>query len=151
ELTPEQQQYAGIVRSSAEALLGVINDILDFSKIEARKLTLEVVDFDLDNELEQAAAILAFKASEKGIELICEVDRGTPRLLRGDPGRLRQVLVNLLGNAVKFTSKGEVVVRVRSESENKHRVTLRLSVQDTGIGFRQERAAALFEPFVQAD
>ena len=151
ELTPEQRQYAGIVRTSGEALLKVINDILDFSKIEAHKLTLETTDFDLRTVLDDAVAVLAIKASEKGLELACEIEPGTPSLLRGDPGRLRQVLVNLLGNAVKFTAHGEVAVRVRVDAEETTMATLRFTVKDTGIGFRQDRAAALFEPFVQAD
>ena len=151
ELTPEQQQYAEIVRTSGEALLTVINDILDFSKIEARKLMLEITDFDLHTVLEYAAAVLAIKASEKGLELTCELEPGTPWLLRGDPGRVRQVLVNLLGNAVKFTAQGEVAIRVRLEAEDERTATLRFTVRDTGIGFRQDRASALFEPFVQAD
>ena len=151
QLTPEQRQYAEIVRSSGEALLAVINDILDFAKIEARKLTLDTADFDLRTVLEDAAAVLAIKASEKALELTCELEPGTPWLLRGDAGRVRQVLVNLLGNAVKFTAQGEVAIRVRSESEGDRTATLRFSVSDTGIGFQQDRASALFEPFVQAD
>ena len=151
QLTPEQRQYAEIVRTSGEALLAVINDILDFSRIEARKLTLDTTDFDLRTALEDAAAVLAIKASEKALELTCELEPGTPWLLRGDPGRLRQVIVNLLGNAVKFTAQGEVVVRVRSEAEGDRTATLRFTVSDTGIGFQQDRASALFEPFVQAD
>jgi signal transduction histidine kinase/DNA-binding response OmpR family regulator/HPt (histidine-containing phosphotransfer) domain-containing protein len=151
ELTPEQQQYADIVRASGESLLTVINDILDFSKIEARKLRLEVTDFDLQMVLENAAAVLALKASEKGLELTCELESGTPTLLRGDPGRVRQVLVNLLGNSVKFTHQGEVAVRVRLEAEDEHMATLRFTVADTGIGFPQGRAADLFAPFVQGD
>jgi PAS domain S-box-containing protein len=151
ELTPEQRQYAEIIRDCGEALLAVIIDILDFSKIEARKLTLETNDFDLHTVLESAAAVLAIKAFEKGLELICEMESGTPRLLRGDPGRVRQVLVNLLGNAVKFTPQGEVAIRVGIEAEEERMATLRFTVSDTGIGFRQDRAAALFEPFVQED
>ena len=151
ELTAEQQQYAEIVRTSGEALLVVINDILDFSKIEARKLVLEITDFDLHTVLEYAAAVLAIKASEKGLELTCELESGTPWRLRGDPGRVRQVLLNLLGNAVKFTGQGEVAIRVRLEAEDEHTATLRFTVSDTGIGFRQNQAAALFEPFVQGD
>ena len=150
-LTPEQRQYAEIVRSSGEALLAVINDILDFAKIEARKLTLDTADFDLRTVLEDAAAVLAIKASEKALELTCELKPGTPWLLRGDPGRLRQVLVNLLGNAVKFTAQGDVAIRVRSEAEGERTATLRFTVSDTGIGFQQDRASAFFEPFVQAD
>jgi PAS domain S-box-containing protein len=151
ELTPEQRQYAGIVRTSGEALLMVINDILDFSKIEARKLTLETTDFDLRTVLEDAVAVLAIKASEKGLALACEIEPGTPSLLRGDAGRVRQVLVNLLGNAVKFTAQGAVAASVRLEMGEECSATLRFTVTDTGVGFRQDRAAALFEPFVQAD
>jgi len=151
ELSPEQRRYAEIVRSSGEALLTVINEILDFSRIEARKLNLECADFDLRSVLEYAAALLAIKTSEKKLELIFEVAPGTPCLLRGDAGRLRQVLVNLLGNAVKFTHQGEVAVTVREDSEDEHKATLHFTVRDTGIGFRQEQASVLFEPFVQAD
>jgi PAS domain S-box-containing protein len=150
-LTPEQQHYAEIVRTSGEALLTVINNILDFSKIEAGKLRLEITDFDLHSVLEYAAGVMATKACEKGLELTCERVPGTPWLLRGDAGRVGQVLVNLLGNAVKFTPQGEVAIRVRLEAEDEHRATLRFTVCDTGIGFRQDRAAALFAPFVQAD
>ena len=156
ELTAEQRQYAGIVRSSGEALLKVINDILDFSKIEARKLTLEKTDFDLRAVLEDAVAVLAFKASEKGLALTSEIEPGTPTQLRGDPFRVRQVLVNLLGNGVKFTSQGKVAVRVqleeaRLEAAETGTATLRFTVSDTGIGFQQNHASTLFEPFVQAD
>jgi two-component system, sensor histidine kinase and response regulator len=150
-LTEEQHQYADIVRNSGEALLAVINDILDFSKLEARKLMLEITDFDLHEVLEYAAAVLAIKASEKGLELTCELQPGTPWLLRGDPGRLRQVLVNLLGNAVKFTPQGEVAVGVRLESEGERTAILLFTVSDTGIGFQQDRASSLFEPFIQGD
>jgi len=151
ELTSEQRQYAEIVRSSGEALLTIINDILDFSKIEARKLRLQVVDFDLRTVLEDSVGLLATKASESGLELICALDPATPWRLRGDPGRLRQVLLNLLGNAVKFTSKGEIVVKVELEAETDGTATIKFCVRDTGIGFRQERATTLFEPFVQGD
>ena len=151
ELTPEQRQYAEIVRISGEALLAVINDILDFSKIEARKLTLEVSDFNLQEVLENAVAVLALKTSDKGLELTCELEPGTPWLLRGDPGRVHQIVVNLLGNAVKFTPQGEVAIRVGLEAEDERSATLRFTVRDTGIGFRQARAAALFAPFVQGD
>ncbi|MFY9742802.1 MAG: PAS domain S-box protein [Candidatus Sulfotelmatobacter sp.] len=150
-LTPEQRQYAGIVRTSGEALLQVINDILDFSKIEARKLRLEATDFDLLTVLDDAAALLAIKATEKGLALTCQLDPQVPRLLRGDPGRVRQVLLNLLGNAVKFTHQGKVAVAVQLEGADNRTATLRFTVQDSGIGFRQDRASTLFEPFVQAD
>ncbi len=151
ELTPEQRQYAEIVRTSGEALLKVINDILDFSKIEARKMMLETTDFDLQSVLQGALAVLAIKAKEKGLALTCEVESATPRLLRGDPGRVRQVLLNLLGNAVKFTAKGKVSATVRVDAQDDKKVTLRFSVSDTGVGFRQGSASALFEPFMQGD
>jgi len=151
ELTPEQRQYAGIVRSSGEALLTVINDILDFSRVEARKLVLEAVDFDLLAPLQYATDLLAVKARQKGLEITCQVRPGTPTLLRGDPGRLRQVLVNLLANSVKFTHSGEVAIGVGLETESEGTVTLRFTVRDTGIGFRQDKTAAIFAPFVQAD
>jgi len=150
-LTAEQRQYAELVRISGEALMKVINDILDFSKIEARKLTLEVVDFDMSTVLKDAAAVLKIKASEKKLKLTCEIRPGTPRLLRGDPGRLRQILINLVGNAVKFTHQGEVSISAGLEGEDDGTATLRFAVSDTGIGFPQQQAVALFEPFVQAD
>ncbi len=155
-LTAEQRQYAELVRISGEALLSVINDILDFSKIEARKLTLEATDFDLGTVIKNAVAVLAIKAAEKGLALASELKPGTPRLLRGDSGRLRQILVNLLGNAVKFTQHGGVSIwvsleSVENEAEDGGSVRLRFHVTDTGIGFAQERASVLFEPFVQAD
>jgi signal transduction histidine kinase/CheY-like chemotaxis protein len=150
-LAPEQRRYAQIVRSSGEALLTIINDILDFSKIEARKLKLESTEFDLHTVLEQAVAVLAAKASEKGVELIWEVEPEISYGLRGDPNRLRQVLLNLLGNAVKFTTQGEVEVTARREAEEEGRVRLRFAVRDTGVGFDRNRADALFQPFVQGD
>ena len=151
ELTPEQHRFAEIVRASGQALMEIINSILDFSKIEAGKLSLEPVDFDLSVSLQYAAELLAVKAQEKGLELTCEVEPGTPRHLRGDEGRLRQVLLNLLGNAVKFTHHGEVALKVSIERQDEHEATLCFTVMDTGIGFRQDQAADLFAPFVQAD
>jgi PAS domain S-box-containing protein len=151
QLTPEQRQFTEIVRSSGEALLAVINDILDFSKIEAQKFTLDTTDFDLRKVLEDVATVLAIKASEKGLELTCDLEPGTPRWLRGDPGRLRQILMNLMGNSVKFTAHGEIAMNVSIEAEKDRMATMRFTVRDTGIGFPQDRADALFEPFVQAD
>ena len=150
-LTSEQRQYAELVRVSGEALLKVINDILDFSKIEARKLTLETTDFDLPTVIQNATAVLAIKAAEKALALSSELKPGTPRLLRGDPGRLRQILINLLANAVKFTNRGSVSASVNLEQEDATTARLRFSITDTGIGLRQERASLLFEPFVQGD
>ena len=151
ELTAEQRQYAQLVRSSGEALLRVINDILDFSKIEARKLELEVLDFNLRATLEDAAELLALKAEEKGLELVCMIDPATPLWLRGDPGRLRQVLVNLGGNAVKFTHEGEVVIRAGLANEDDQQAMVRFTISDTGIGIPDDRIGTLFSPFTQVD
>ena len=155
KLTSEQRQYAEIVRTSGEALLTVINDILDFSKIEARKMTLSSSDFNLRTVLEDAVALLSIKASEKGLALTWQAEATTPLLLQGDPHRLRQILINLVGNAVKFTPRGKVVVGVELEPSGfetgKDLATLRFTVRDTGIGFRPDRASSLFEPFIQGD
>ncbi|HXG63688.1 MAG TPA: ATP-binding protein [Blastocatellia bacterium] len=151
ELTPEQRRLARIAQSSAEALLTLINDILDFSKIEAGKLTIETLDFDLRAVVEETVALLSEQASDKGLELALLIYRDVPALLRGDPGRLRQILTNLIGNAVKFTEKGEVLVRVNVESETGAGAVIRFSVQDTGIGIPAEAQAHLFQPFSQAD
>lgn len=151
ELTEQQRQYAEIVRTSGEALLSVINDILDFSKIEARRLELEIVDFDLRVILEDTAELLAIKAEEKNLELVCLIDPSVPSLLRGDPGRLRQILINLGGNAVKFTHKGGVTIRVHLEKDEGKGAILRFTVTDTGIGIPADRMGTLFKPFTQVD
>ena len=151
ELTAEQRRYADIVRTSGEALLDIINDILDFSKIEARKLELETLDFDLRLAVEDIAEMLAGKAHEKGLELISMVEPEVPSLVRGDQGRLRQVLVNLLGNAVKFTPEGAVSVRVSLVSEDATSAIVRFDVSDTGIGIPHDRLDMLFDPFTQVD
>ena len=151
DLNAEQREYAEIARKSGETLLSLINDILDFSKIEAGKLELETLDFDLRSTLKDITDILAISAHQKGLELVCLVEPAVPSFLRGDPGRLRQILVNLGGNAVKFTEKGEIVVRVSLESENKRNVTLRFSISDTGIGIPASRRDILFSPFTQVD
>lgn len=151
ELNPEQLEYAQTARLSAEVLLGIINDILDFSKIEAGKLELETLDFDLRQCLEDIQDILAFKAHEKGLELTSYVAPGVPALLRGDPGRLRQVLVNLMTNAIKFTPAGEVTVRVEPMAESDGRCKLRFAVSDTGIGVPDDRKDLLFKSFSQVD
>ena len=150
-LDPEQRRLADSVRSSGEALLAILNDILDFSKIEAGKLDLETIDFDLEDLLEDIVAVHSFKAAEKGIFLDCSADPEVPSWLRGDPGRLRQILTNLVGNALKFTSRGEVVVRVRSEDRDPGRVGLRFEVRDTGIGIPLEKIPLLFQKFSQID
>jgi len=151
ELTPEQRRYADIVRTSAENLLAIINDILDFSKIEARKLELETLDFDLCLTVEDTAEMLAGKAQEKGLELISMVDPEVPSLVRGDPGRLRQVILNLIGNAVKFTPKGTVSIRVSLVSEDTTSAVVSFVVSDTGIGIPHNRLDILFDPFTQVD
>jgi PAS domain S-box-containing protein len=150
-LTDEQRHYAETVRTSGEALLGLINDILDFSKIEAGKLDLEMLDFDLSDLLDDFAATLALRAHEKGIELLCAADPEVPVLLRGDPGRLRQVLTNLAGNAVKFTHTGEVAIRVTLVEENGQDVLLCFTVRDTGIGIPEDKIGLLFDKFSQVD
>jgi len=150
-LTEEQQRYTNIIRSSGESLLGVINGILDFSKIEAHKLELEILEFDLMTLLEDFAATLAIGAQEKGLEFSCAVDPATPTLLSGDPGRLRQIITNLTGNAIKFTTQGEVSVSVVPVEEREDQVVLRFSVRDTGIGIPQDKIALLFNKFNQVD
>ena len=151
ELTSEQRENLLIVKSSAEALLTVINDILDFSRIEAGKLELDPIDFNPRDAIGDTANTVALKAHQKGLELIVDVDAAVPQTLRGDPGRLRQVLVNLLGNAIKFTHQGEVVLRVTSEAPTSQAVALHFSVRDTGVGIPPDRQQRVFEPFTQAD
>jgi CheY-like chemotaxis protein len=151
DLNAEQHEYAQIVYRSGEMLLYLINDILDFSKIEARKLELETLDFDLRSTLEDMTDFLAIGVHEKELELVCLVDAAVPSLLRGDPGRLRQILVNLGNNAVKFTKKGKIVIHVDLESEDERNVTIRFSVSDTGIGIPANRQDILFSPFTQVD
>jgi PAS domain S-box-containing protein len=151
DLTPDQRQYTEIARKSAETLLSLINDILDFSKIEARKLDLEVLDFDLRTTVEDTAEMLAFKAEEKGLELVCHIGHDVPSHLRGDPGRLRQILTNLGSNAIKFTSEGEVVIRVSVAGKTGTQARLRFEVQDTGIGIPADKLRTLFSPFTQVD
>ncbi|MDO8834433.1 MAG: ATP-binding protein, partial [Vicinamibacterales bacterium] len=151
DLNAEQRRYAETVRTSGEALLGLINDILDFSKIEARRLELEVLDFDLASLLDDFAATLAVRAQEKGLEFVCAADPDVPLLLQGDPGRLRQVLVNLAGNAVKFTHAGEVSVRVLQEPSSDGSVRLRFVIRDTGIGIPLDKLGLLFDKFSQVD
>lgn len=151
ELDDTQARYAKIIQSSGELLLSLLNDILDYSKIEAGKLDLETIDFDLQGLLDEFAALMAMRAQEKGLEFVCAADPSVPAALRGDPGRLRQVLMNLAGNAVKFTDEGEVSVRVFVQEETEGRVSLRFSVRDTGIGIAPEQQSVLFEKFRQVD
>jgi len=151
DLSDDQRRCAEIVKASADSLLVLINDILDFSKIEAGKLDIEILDFDLRELLDEFADIMAIKAQEKDLELICSVTPGTPCLLRGDPGRLRQVLINLTGNAIKFTLKGEIAVVINLESESESEALIRFSVRDTGIGIPANRQDTLFHQFTQVD
>ena len=151
QLDRSQADYADTARRSAEALLAVINDILDFSKIEAGKLELEQIDFELRHTLEDVVSLLAGTAEAKGVELGMLVAETVPARVRGDPGRLRQILFNLVGNAIKFTSRGEVIVRVTLDAAEPERIVARFEVIDTGIGIAPEAQARLFQPFTQAD
>jgi len=151
ELTEEQRDFAASVQTSSDALLILINDILDFSKIEAGKLDLEKIEFDLRPTLESLSDVMAVKANEKGIEFACLINDRVPCLLKGDPGRLRQILTNLTGNAIKFVEKGEVSISVDLEKETPDTATLIFHVKDTGIGIPENKVDSLFESFTQAD
>lgn len=151
ELNPEQREYLEAVKSSADALLTLINDILDFSKIDAGKLEIEAIHFNLQNSVGDALRTLALKADEKGVELVLDVEPDVPDDLIGDPTRLRQIIFNLVGNAVKFTDEGEVVLRIRKQSVRNRHVTLLFSVTDTGIGIPPEKQKLIFDVFTQAD
>lgn len=150
-LNTEQRDYLRTAFESAESLLNLLNDVLDVSKIEAGKMELEITSFSLHKVVENVAVNLSQRAVSKKLELICMIQPDVPDLLRGDPNRLRQVLANLVGNAVKFTEKGEVCLRVRKVAESKTQVTLAFYVQDTGIGIQPERQEAIFNRFTQAD
>ena len=150
-LTGDQRELASTVYSSAESLLEILNDILDLSKVEAGRLELEAIDFDPRQLVESVVELLAEPAQRKGLDLVYAVDAAVPQLVRGDPGRVRQVLMNLAGNAVKFTERGEVVIRVGLASRDAEQATLRFAVSDTGIGLDPAYRSSLFEPFTQAD
>ncbi len=151
ELTAEQRDRAETATRSAQALLQIINDILDFSKVEAGRLDLESIDFDLRNTIDDVTGLLGSRAMAKGLEWATLVGPGVPTLVRGDPGRLRQVLLNLAGNAIKFTERGEVVLRARPASETDDGLMVRFEVADDGIGITPEVQRTLFQPFTQAD
>ncbi|HTZ75886.1 MAG TPA: response regulator [Candidatus Aquilonibacter sp.] len=151
ELTEEQREHLTLVRHSAESLLTVINDILDFSKIEAGKLELESIPFDLRESLGETMKALSIRAHQKGLELVYDVDPSVPESLVGDPSRLRQIVVNLVGNAIKFTERGEVLVLVTEETPAAHETTLRFTVRDTGIGIPEHLQHLIFEAFSQGD
>ncbi len=151
KLADEQREFAETIRSSGDMLLTIINDILNFSKIEAGKLQFEMLDFSLHNAIEDTTDLLASRAHDKALELVSLVYRDVPKGLRGDPGRLRQVLTNMIGNAIKFTERGEIVVRAEKTSEDEKQVVIRFSVSDTGIGIGESAQEKLFQPFMQAD
>jgi PAS domain S-box-containing protein len=151
ELTPEQREYLETVKMSSDSLLTVINDILDFSKIEAGKIDLEAADFNLRDSLESTLKTLAIRADEKGLELLCEVAPEVPEVVRGDSTRLRQIVINLVGNAIKFTNKGEIAVKVQIESKENGDCICRFTVADTGIGIPEDKRELIFAPFSQAD
>ncbi len=151
DLTPEQREHLETVKSSAEGLLTILNDVLDFSKIEAGKLELDTVPFALQGLLREVFRPQAVRAHQKGIEVVSRVDPEVPEGLVGDPGRLRQVLVNLVGNAIKFTERGEVSVRIGVEDRSGDRLVLRFDIADTGIGIPPEKQTLIFEPFAQVD
>ncbi|MGA7636999.1 MAG: ATP-binding protein [Candidatus Acidiferrales bacterium] len=151
ELTGEQREHLGLVRISAESLLAIINDILDFSKIEANKMEIEAIPFDLRESLGETMKSLSIRADQKGLELVYEVQPNVAEAVIGDPGRVRQVLINLVGNAMKFTEHGEVFISVSEESHERDFTMLHFMVRDAGAGIAKEQQARIFEAFSQAD
>ncbi len=151
ELTGEQREYVGLIKTSSDSLLTVISDILDFSRIEAGKLSLDPVAFDPRDCIEETMKTLALRAQQKELELACHWGSDVPEAVTGDPARLRQILANLVGNAIKFTKQGEVVVDVSTETQSDEQVSLHFTVRDTGIGISEDKQARIFEAFTQAD
>src|SRR5262249_12285028 len=150
-LSSEQREYLSVVKASADALLGILNDILDFSKIEMRKLELEEIPFSIRDHLADLLKPLALRAEQKELEVVAHVLPDVPNVAVGDPGRLRQVLVNLLGNAIKFTERGQILVQGEVAEQQADRTVLRYFVSDSGIGTAPDKQQAIFEPFKQAD
>ena len=150
-LSPEQDKYVQIFRRAGDNLLNLINDILDLSKVEASQLELERTGFSVKDHLEKVTEMVAGRAREKGLALVCEIAPNVPADLVGDPTRLRQVLINLLGNAIKFTESGEVALRVAPDAGSSVPTALRFTVSDTGIGIPSEKLGQVFEPFTQAN
>jgi two-component system, sensor histidine kinase and response regulator len=150
-LTSEQKEYLGMVKASADSLLTIINDILDFSKIEAGKLDLDPIEFNLRESLNDSLKTLALRAHQKGLEMVSQAQPEVPDIVVGDPGRLRQILINLVGNAIKFTARGQVAVRVGVDWLDEDRISLHFSVADTGMGIASEKQQLIFEAFAQAD
>ena len=144
QLDPKQREFSDAILASADSLMKIINDILDFSKIEAGKLTFESLDFDLVETVESTLEMMAERAHSKGIELVSTIQTNMPVRLRGDPGRLRQILLNLIGNAIKFTERGEIVVQVFAESETETDTVVRFEVKDTGVGIPLQAQSSLF-------
>jgi len=151
ELTTEQYQYTEIAKNSGIMLVQLLNDILDLSKIEADKIELEFSDFDLRTVITDTVDLLSPQAHEKGLQLLPTIDADVPTALTGDPGRLRQIIINLIGNAIKFTSKGTVALHVQKETEEHRSTTLRFLVRDSGIGIAADKLEQIFAPFTQAD
>ncbi|MBF0225248.1 MAG: PAS domain S-box protein [Desulfobacterales bacterium] len=151
QLSAKQRDYLNKMQSSAKSLLGIINDVLDFSKIDAGKLELDIVDFYIDNILDNIANLFTAKVEEKGIELLFSIDNNIPRCLIGDPLRISQILTNLVNNAVKFTEKGQIILSLKAEEITNQKAVIRFSIEDTGVGMKPELISNLFSPFTQAD
>jgi two-component system, sensor histidine kinase and response regulator len=151
DLDPRQKSYVRKIQQAGQHLLGVINDILDFSKVEAGKLTIEKIDFEMEKVLENVSMLISEKAASKGLELIFDIDPAVSTHPVGDPLRLGQILINFCNNAVKFTERGEIVVKARVEEEDENGQLVRFSVSDTGIGLTEEQLGRLFQAFEQAD
>jgi signal transduction histidine kinase/CheY-like chemotaxis protein/HPt (histidine-containing phosphotransfer) domain-containing protein len=148
---PEQTRLLNIVRTSAQSLLRIINDILDFSRIEAGKMELVEIDFDLRERLLEMLSTCSARAGQKGLALVCDIDPSLPEMIRGDAGRLRQIVLNLVDNAIKFSDRGEILIRATPESSRDGRIVIRFTIADTGVGIAAEKQATIFEAFTQAD